>query len=352
MGVSAMKIVDIAQRTPEWHEWRRDGISATSCAVIMGENPDKTPLELWKELVGIVEPADLSVIPQVRRGVKFEPLALQAFEDKYGKIALPFCAESTEHPFIRASFDGVLDDKSPVEIKNLSETNHLEVLQLREHSKAFKLYRWQIMHQMIVSGARRGYLWCWSPKHEPCCLIVDWDDLLVRRIIQAEEIFWGLVMRGVPPEADPKRDVIPLDRLDLAAWRPLANARRAKESKIAELKAQLKVLTKEAKDLEAEILPLLGEFRRADALGVKVTSYEVAGTVDWKGVAHELEAVIPPDVIARHQTGSSMATRFSVDASFDESKAKPEPLPRIRQRVDAINETVEEPSQFFGTFWF
>nr|WP_237143861.1 YqaJ viral recombinase family protein [Pseudomonas fluorescens] len=129
-----MKIVDIAQRTPDWHEWRREGISATSCAVIMGENPDKTPLELWKELVGIVEPADLSVIPQVRRGVKFEPLALQAFEDKYGKMALPFCAESTAYPFIRASFDGVLDDKSPVEIKNLSETNHLEVLQLREHS--------------------------------------------------------------------------------------------------------------------------------------------------------------------------------------------------------------------------
>lgn len=79
---------------------------------------------------------------------------------------------------------------------------------------------------------------------------------------------------------------------------------------------------------------------------MKVTSYEVAGTVDWKGVAHELKAVIPADVIARHQTGSSVATRFSVDASYDESQAKPEPLPRIRQKVDALNETVEEPSQF------
>ncbi|MCC9289608.1 lambda-exonuclease family protein [Pseudomonas aeruginosa] len=347
-----MTIVDIAQGTPDWHEWRRVGISATSCAVIMGENADKTPLELWKELVGIVEPADLSVMPQVRSGVKFEALALQAIEDKYGKMALPYCAESTAYPLIRASFDGVLDDKSPVEFKNLSETNDLELLQLREHSMAFKLYRWQVMQQMIVSGARRGYLWFWSPKHQPCCSIVDWDDHLVRRIIQAEVIFWRLVMRRVPPEADPMRDVIPLDRLDVAAWRPLAIARRAMESKFAELKAQFKVLTKEAEDLEAEILLLLGEFRRTDALGVNVTSYEVAGTVDRKGVAHEQEAVIPPDLIARHQSGSSKATRDSVDGSYDESKAEPEPLPRIRHKVDAIYETVDEPSQIFGTFWF
>lgn len=347
-----MKIVDIAQRTPEWHEWRREGISATSCAVIMGENPDKTPLELWQEMVGLVEPVDLSVIPQVKRGVKLEPLALQAFEEKYGKMALPFCAESSEHPFIRASFDGVLEDNCPVEIKNLSEANHLEVLHLREQSKAFKLYRWQIMHQMIVSGAQRGYLWCWSPKHEPICLVVDRDDLQIQRIIQAEKTFWNLVQGAIPPEADPKRDVIPFEQLDIEAWRPLAAARRAKERQIADLKAQLKVLTKEAKEIEAELLPLIGEFRRADALGVKVTSYEVAGTVDWKGVAQELSPVIPEDVLARHQTGSTMATRFTVDAAFDESKVQPKPQPRVRQQVESEPEIPDEPSRFFGTFWF
>jgi len=67
-----MKVIDIQQRSPEWHEWRKNGISATSCAVIMGENPDKTKLQLWRELVGLDTAPDLACIPQVRRGVKFE----------------------------------------------------------------------------------------------------------------------------------------------------------------------------------------------------------------------------------------------------------------------------------------
>ncbi|WP_256657393.1 YqaJ viral recombinase family protein [Pseudomonas sp. 2FE] len=345
-----MKIVDIAQRTPEWHAWRKDGISATSCAVIMGQNPDKTPLELWKELVGIVAPQDLSVIPQVRRGVKFEPLALQGFEDKYGKLALPFCAESSERPIIRASFDGVLDDGSPVEIKNLSEDNHLEVLVLRDKSPAFQLYRWQLLHQMIVSGAKRGYLWCWSPKHEPCCLIVDRDDILVKRIIQAEEAFWKLVETGVRPEPDPKRDLIPTDVLDLQAWRPLAQARREKEAKLAELKTQLKVLTKETKDIDSQLMPLLGEFKKVDALGVRITSYEVSGSVDWQGVAEELMAEIPAEVIQRHRSDSTVATRFTVNASFDEATAQPEPAPIVRVKAEQKLDEPVELSQFFGTF--
>lgn len=347
-----MKIVDIAQRTPEWLEWRKEGVSATSCAVIMGENPDKTPLELWKELVGIVVPADLSVIPQVRKGVKFEPVALQAFELKYGEIALPFCAQSDEYPFIRASFDGVMSDKAPVEIKNLADSNHLEVLQLRENSKAYKLYRWQILHQMIVTGARRGYLWCWSPKHEPCCLVVDWDDVLVQRIIKAEQLFWDLVVTGTPPMADPERDLIPMSSVDLDEWRVLATARREKEKVQAKLKTELSAVSAETKELETKLQALMGSFRRADVHGIRITSYERSGLVDWEGIARELVPDIPADLVAKYRAEPTMAKRVTVDVGFDEANAKPEPKPRIRQQEKPVVETVEEPSQFFGTFWF
>jgi putative phage-type endonuclease len=333
-----MKIVDIAQRSPEWHEWRRQGVSATSCAVIMGENPDKTPLELWRELVGIDTPPDLGAIPQVRRGVKFEPLALQAFEDKYGQMGMPFCAESEEHPFIRASFDGVITDGSPVEIKNLSDDNHLEVLRLREKSKAYKLYRWQLMHQLIVSGSQKGYLWCWSPKHEPICLVVERDELLIKRIIKAEAAFWAMVTTATPPEADPKRDFIPHNLLDLPKWKLISDARRDTERRLAEAKKLVADIQAEAKRMDDALLGMMGDFRRADAYGVRISKYDVEGRVNWKAVAENLGPEIPADLIEINRADSHTGLRVTVNLEFDPATYKPDELPQprpVQGQVDA-----------------
>jgi len=332
-----MKVVDIEQRTPEWLEWRRQGISATSCAVILGENPDKTPLELWRELTGMDTPPDLACIPQVRRGVKFEPLALQAFEDKYGQVGLPFCAESDDHPFIRASCDGVLENQSPVEIKNLSDDNHLEVLEKREQSKAYKLYRWQLMHQLIVTGAQQGYLWFWSPKHEPICLVVNRDDLLIQRIIKAEAAFWALVTSLTPPEADPSRDMIPHTMLDMDRWRALASARREAEQQIIRAKKLLAAAQAEGKNLDQELLEMMGDFKRADAFGIRITRYDVDGKVNWRGVAESLGPEIPPALIDQHRSESHSATRVTINTEFDERNYKPDVFPQPRMAEGKVD---------------
>lgn len=348
-----MKVVDLEQRTPEWQEWRREGVSATSCAIIMGENPDKTPLELWQELVGIKAPQDLSRIPQVRKGVKLEPLALNAFEEKYGQIGLPICAESSEHPFIRASFDGLLENGSPVEIKNLAEDNHLQVLALREKSPAYQLYYWQVMHQLIVSGASRGYLWFWSPKHEPCCLVVDRDEALCGQIIEAEKNFWEMVETATPPEADPKRDFIPLDRLDLDAVRPIAAKMRDVARQAKALKEQLAALEKQEDELTTRLLPMLGDFRRADVLGVKVCTYKTEGRVSWKAVAQALAPTIPAEVLERCRSAPVFSSRVTINPDFDESKQPPPPTPIVRRKAAVIPRQVEsEETSPLATFWW
>ena len=346
-----MKVVDIRQRTPEWHAWRQEGLSASHCATIMGQNPQVTRLKLWRMLVGIDPWPDLSRIPQVRRGVKLEPLALQAFEDKYGKMGLPICGEMDEHPFIRASFDGLLADGSPVEIKNLSESNHLQVLSLREKSDFYQLYRWQVMHQLIVSGGRRGYLWFWSPKHEPVCLVVDRDDLLVRRIIEALRLFWELVATATPPEADPKRDLIPLERLNLPQWRVIALQRRNKEAELAKLKLQVNELKAQLDELDIQLVEHMGDFHHASAFGVQVTRFNREGPVNWRNVAEELAGgAVPFELVARHQTDSTSAVRVTVDLSFDESKMQPEPTPRVRRL--AANPGVDSGDNTAVNFWF
>lgn len=346
-----MKVIDLGQRTSAWKEWRQEGISATSCAVILGHNPDKTCLELWNELVGLVTPPDLSVIPQVRKGQKYEPMALQAFEEKYGKIGLPICAESDEYPVIRASFDGLLEGGSPVEIKNLCESKHLEVLQLGVKSPAYLLYRWQVMHQMIVSGGEKGYLWFWSPKHEPKCLVVDRDEALIAEIIEAELAFWQLVETATAPAADPKRDLLPMDDGDRdKSWKPIAERRRELEKEISMLKAKMKELTTAAGELDSQLQAMMGDFLRADAYGVKITNYEVEGSIDWKAVAEKLGPEIPFELVAKHQSDTSMRTRVKVDVNFKEAPA-PVAMPRIRKPV-MVQSTEQAPLQAVGGFWF
>lgn len=344
-----MKVVDLEQRTDDWQVWRRDGVSATSCAIIMGANPDKTKLQLWRELVGLDTPPDLSVIPQVRRGKKFEPIALQAFGDKYGQLGLPICAESDEYPFIRASFDGLLADGSPVEIKNLAETNHLQVLELREKSPAYQLYRWQVMHQMIVCGAQRGYLWFWSPKHEPLCLVVDRDDILFHRIVDDERSFWQMVEEGTPPAADPMRDNLPMEMCDEQAWKELAEKRRKIEVDILAAKARLKELNDISSDLESQLKGMMGQYLRADAYGVRITQYAVDGGTDWQALA--LDAMgdnIPAALLDKHQKEGRVSTRVTVDTNFQEQVNKPKPMPRVRKPAKAD----QEPLPMAAGFWF
>ncbi|MCY1307873.1 hypothetical protein D9M70_578390 [compost metagenome] len=121
---------------------------------------------------------------------------------------------------------------------------------------------------------------------------------------------------------------------------------------IAALKTKLKERTKEVAALNEKFLPLMGDFQLAEALGVRVNRYEMQGKVDWEAVAHEMATEIPGDVRARHTTGGSSATRFTVNPNFDESKQPAVPEPRVRRQPAQVIQEDLEPSRYHGTFWF
>lgn len=344
-----MRVVDIAQRTPEWLDWRKGGVSATSLAVIMGYHPDKTRRQLWLELKGYAQPADLSSIPQVRQGAKLEPLALQAFEQQYGKIGLPICAEHDEHSFIRASFDGLMDRGIPVEIKNLAENNHLQVLEHGIESSFYQLYQWQVKHQLVVSGASRGYLWFWSPKHTPVLLEVRLSDGEREEIIDICADFWAQVENDEIPDADPDRDPLPMEELSpeqRQKWSDLATQRRELEKKIKEAKSLLSNLTAQGKALEEEFLDVMGAFSCADADGVRITQYQIQGKVNWEQVARSLDPNLSDEVINRHRGLSTSGIKVSVNPDFTPAQA-PAPIPITRGKRKKKTESVQQVAAFW-----
>lgn len=78
-----MKVIDLSQRTPAWHQWRIAGVTASETPIIMGRSPYKTPWRLWAEKTGFVLPEDLSNNPNVLRGIRLEPQARRAFENAH-----------------------------------------------------------------------------------------------------------------------------------------------------------------------------------------------------------------------------------------------------------------------------
>lgn len=316
-----MKIVDIAQRTPEWHEWRKGGVSATSLAIILGKNPQKSRRQLWMELKGYATPPDLSVIPQVRKGAKLEPVALQAFEDAYGVIGLPICGEHDKFRWMRASFDGLLDGNEPVEIKNLAEDKHLDVLNRTVDSDAYQLYKWQVKHQLVVAGAKSGWLYFWSPRHTSIRLQVVLEEGEENFIIDNCQRFWQSVLIDEIPDADPAIDPLPVEFLtDEAqqAWMTHSERRKELEKAIKQHESALKELQAQAKEQEQELFALMGDFKNADFNGVRITRYEIKGRVDWERIAREEidSQRIERDLIPKHMKAPTQGCRISVNPEF------------------------------------
>ena len=108
--------VELRQGTNAWHDWRKEGIGASDAASILGENPFRSARTVMDEkLEDSIERVDN---PRVALGVALEPNARQAYCCSSGAVFEPACVQSTKHPWMRASLDGLsADGQHVIEIK-------------------------------------------------------------------------------------------------------------------------------------------------------------------------------------------------------------------------------------------
>lgn len=160
-----MKVVDIEQRTDKWLNWRKQGITASEASVIMKSSPYKGPWQLYMERKGKIVPTDLSKNRSVKRGIKFEPHIRNRLREKYGALA-DVCGEWDENPIFRASFDGLDTSNRPHEIKVSGDRIFWELQTKKEDSRTYKMYRWQVIHQCLVSESKVGFLHIANPSSD------------------------------------------------------------------------------------------------------------------------------------------------------------------------------------------
>lgn len=337
-----MKIVDLAQRTQQWHDWRAKGVSASDAATLLGVSPYKTLWRLWAEKTGYALPEDLSNNPNVLRGVEFEPEARTAYEDKHSELLLPVCAESSKHPIIRASLDGLDSKGRPVELKCPSLSTWDEVTLRGMESVACKIYELQVQYQLIVTGADEGFLVFYNVDTKRLIeFTIKADPKVQKQLIEAATEFWDAVQNRKEPPKDPERDLFIPTGAQAQEWIGAAEHYRLYAGEIADLKARIKELEELQKPHAEQIINLMGDYCFGEFCGVSVTRYQAKGRVDYKRAIEELGNLTEDDLEA-YRTESAGRTRFTVVDSL---------VPR-NIADESVVESLEDTTGILESQWF
>lgn len=113
------------QGSEEWLQWRREHITASNVAAIMGEDPWRTPLDVYLEMV---EDTGKEKTAAMERGTRLEPFARRAYEEYTGIAIDDLVLEHPSYPWLGASLDGISFNRDyVVEIKCPGEKSYLKM---------------------------------------------------------------------------------------------------------------------------------------------------------------------------------------------------------------------------------
>lgn len=194
---------------PEWQALRREGIGASEAAAIMGVSPWRSPLQLWAEKTGAIEPPELEG-EWIEWGHRLEPAILEAYRDRTGRHTEPSreMLWSDEHRWAFATLDGWTTDthphRWPLEVKNVSGWKADE---WEDGPPAH--YVTQLEHQMLVSGADRATIVALLGGQRLVWCDVMRDEQRIRKLAHHCAKFWESVEQGtMPPPGPADRQVL------------------------------------------------------------------------------------------------------------------------------------------------
>ena len=184
-----------------WLEARRKGIGGSDAAAIAGLNRWRSPIMVWLEKTGQVEPEEPG--EAAYWGTVLEDVVAREFTKRTGKRVRRKngMLHHPEYPFMLANIDRlVVGEPAGLECKTTGEYNKHEWGDDGEEIPPE--YLLQVMHYMAVTGFEHWYMAVLIGGNKFKWFRVDRDQELIDYLIKIESDFWKLVQEGTPPPMD------------------------------------------------------------------------------------------------------------------------------------------------------
>lgn len=186
----------------EWLEFRKNGIGGSDVAVICGISKYKSPLKLWMEKIGQIEPEEAG--EAAYWGNVMEPIIRKEFTKRTGlKVdVINSILRHREHEFMIANIDGYVIDVDKNKCIFEAKTASAYMAEKWEDDKIPDGYMLQIQHYMAVTGFGNAYIAALIGGNRFVYKKIARDDELIDLIVQLEYDFWECVINNIPPEID------------------------------------------------------------------------------------------------------------------------------------------------------
>ncbi|MGN0807949.1 MAG: lambda-exonuclease family protein [Candidatus Coproplasma sp.] len=147
----------LAYRSPQWYEFRKNGIGGSDAAAAIGKSTYKSNTELWEEKVGRRTAPDISGKDYVQYGKKSEEYLTALFALDYPQYEVIDTKDVVyKRGFLFASLDAELREKSTGRLGFLedkkAEIHSRAAFDKWQDNKIPEQYYIQILHYFIVTG--------------------------------------------------------------------------------------------------------------------------------------------------------------------------------------------------------
>lgn len=262
----------------EWLAIRSKYIGGSDAGAVIGMNPYKSAYALWAEKTGKIAGFEGNVTTQV--GAYLEEFVAKMFEDETGKKVRRnnHTMVNDLYPFACANIDReVVGEDALLEIKT---TNSIPIMKQLRGTEFPEAYYAQVTHYLAVTGYQKAYLAVLINCREFKVYELERDQAEIDALMKAEEDFWELVKKDVPPMVDGSDSTSDT----LVALYPESNDREVDLFAFKNNLDEYNAITKQIeslKELKESIANSIKEYMK-DAKKGKVDRYSVSYTAQCK----------------------------------------------------------------------
>jgi len=292
------KIIELEQRTPEWHAWRQGEdlpdkgprITASMVPQIIGASPWGNAYDLWLELTGR-KPGKVSNFA-MQRGINLEPLARAAYTAQTGIEVRDICVEHPLIPWVAASLDGYALFGDPlVEIKCPGADDHATALLNQVPGKYIPQCQWQLLS---CPNAEMNHYWSYDGQ-TGVLVEVPRDKAYQEFLYRVASQFRQSVIDDIPPDGE-------------------EFAYLAQE--IRRLYKEKKILEETYKKATTQLSVLLPEYAKSASFGgVTVSKSTPDGRIDYDALIKDLG--VSPDDVEKYRKKAKDSATFRITVNLD-----------------------------------